>query len=357
MNTATVLTSATPSFDDPRQLRHESLPEDVELVGIVIDQKTDNRRRFGLRTRMIVTRVAQAVFVLWAAITVTFLAIHAMPGDVVSLLLGENRNDDVLRASVIERWGLDQPVWSQYLIYLTRIPAGDLGTSYTLRKPVSELIAEMMVPTFQLAATALVVAVVLGFLIAYATTGRIPGLRSAANVLELIFLSAPPFWIGIVLLAVFSFQLGWFSVVDLSSWQSLVLPVAAIGLPMGFYMAQVLRDGIDRALEKPFSLTARSRGLSWAGVRQHHALRHASLPAIPLIGLIAGGLLGGAVITETVFARPGLGQIAVNAVLVKDIPLILGIALVSTFAYIVASTSADLIGVLIDPRFNTEKKG
>jgi peptide/nickel transport system permease protein len=329
----------------------------VELVGIVVDKSADSRRRFGLRTRMIVARVAQAVFVLWAAITVTFLAIHAMPGDVVSLLLGENRNDDVLRASIIERWGLDQPVWSQYFIYLMRIPSGDLGTSYTLRKPVSELIAEMMVPTFQLAATALVVAVVLGFLIAYATTGRIPGLRPATNVLELIFLSAPPFWIGIVLLAVFSFNLGWFSVVDLSSWQSLVLPVTAIGLPMGFYMAQVLRDGIDRALEKPFSLTARSRGLSWAGVRRHHALRHASLPAIPLIGLVAGGLLGGAVITETVFARPGLGQIAVNAVLVKDIPLILGIALVSTFAYIVASTTADLVGVLTDPRFNTEQKG
>ncbi|MDR1213728.1 MAG: ABC transporter permease [Propionibacteriaceae bacterium] len=337
-------------------LDHTWLPAQTELIGVVDDSKTEQRRRGWAIGRLIGFRLAQAVFVLWAAITVTFVAVHLMPGDTVSLLLGENRNDEVLRASTISRWGLDQPIWLQYLIYLRRIPTGDLGTSYTLRKPVGELIGELMGPTFQLAATALVCAIVIGFLLAYATTGRTPLVRPIVNTLELVFLSAPPFWIGIVLLAVFSFRLGWFSVIDYTSWESLVLPVAAIALPMGFYLAQVLRDGIDRALEQPFSLTARTRGLTWAQVRSHHALRHASLPAISLIGLIAGGLLGGAVITETVFARPGLGQIAVSGVQVKDIPLILGIALVTTFAYVVASTVADLVGILLDPRLRAGGK-
>jgi peptide/nickel transport system permease protein len=337
-------------------LAHWSRPATADLAGVVADSAAERRHRSALLWRLIAARLGQAVFVLWAAITVTFAAVHVMPGDTVSLLLGENRNDPEMRAATIARWGLDQPIWAQYLIYLKRIPSGDLGTSYTLRKPVSTLIAEAMVPTFQLAAAALVVAVILGFLIAYATTGRIPFLRPAANTLELVFLSAPPFWLAIVLLALFSFRLGWFSVIDYNSAEGLVLPVAAIGLPMGFYIAQVLRDGIDRALEQPFALTARTRGLSWAGVRRHHALRHAALPAVTLIGLIAGGLLGGAVICETVFARPGLGQIAVSAVMVKDIPLILGIALVSTFAYIVASTSADLAGLALDPRLRAGAK-
>jgi peptide/nickel transport system permease protein len=338
------------------QLAHWSRPATAELAGVVADPARGRRPGRRRLYRLIGARLAQAVFVLWAAITVTFAAVHAMPGDTVSLLLGENRDDPVMRAATIARWGLDQPVWAQYLIYLRRIPSGDLGTSYNLRQPVAELIAQSMVPTFQLAAAALAAAIVIGFVVAYATTGRIPGLRPAANTLEIVFLSAPPFWVGIVLLAVFSFKLGWFSVIDYRSAEGLVLPVAAIALPMGFYLAQVLRDGIDRALEQPFALTARARGLTWAGVRRHHALRHAALPAINLIGLIAGGLLGGAVICETVFARPGLGQIAVSAVMVKDIPLILGIALVSTFAYIAASTTADLAGLILDPRLRAGAK-
>ncbi|MDR1263980.1 MAG: ABC transporter permease [Propionibacteriaceae bacterium] len=338
------------------QLAHWSRPATAELAGVVADPPARHRRSGRRLYRLVGARLAQAVFVLWAAITVTFVAVHAMPGDTVSLLLGENRDDPVLRAATIARWGLDQPAWAQYLIYLRRIPSGDLGTSYSLRQPVAELIAQSMVPTFQLAAAGLVAAVVIGFVVAYATTGRLPLLRPAANTLEIVFLSAPPFWLAIVLLAVFSFKLGWFSVIDYRSAAGLVLPAAAIALPMGFYLAQVLRDGIDRALEQPFALTARARGLSWAGVRRRHALRHASLPAITLIGLIAGGLLGGAVICETVFARPGLGQIAVAAVMVKDIPLILGIALVSTFAYIAASTTADLAALILDPRLRAGAK-
>ncbi|WGT48145.1 ABC transporter permease [Tessaracoccus lacteus] len=309
------------------------------------------RRRTGRRLAwLILRRLLAAVLVLWVAVTLTFIAVQLTPGDTVSLLLGENRNDPELRAQTIARWGLDEPVWVQYLTYLARIPSGDLGISYTLRRPVADLIAAGIGPTLQLTAVAAIAAIVIAVVGAVATTAAVPGLRRAAGAVELVLLSAPPFWLAIVLLWGISFQLGWFSIVEQGSWQALVLPAASLALPIGAYLTQVLVEGIDRAMEQPFITTARSRGISQFAARARHALRHAALPAIHLLGLIVGSLLGGAVIVEQVFGRPGLGQLAVDAVTVKDIPLILGVALVSTAAFVVASTAADIVALSADPR-------
>lgn len=334
--------------------------ESVE-TGAVVEQEGPRReskpRRFGRSFwLLVVQRIAGAGFVLWAALTLTFIAVQFAPGDTVSLLLGENRNDPQLRAETIARWGLDQPAWVQYLTYLQRIPSGDLGISYTLRKPVGELIAAGFGPTVTLALTAAAVAVVLAILGALVTTSRIRALRPLSNVVELIVVSAPPFWLAIVLQWAISFQLGWFSVVQQGSWQALVLPVAALALPISAYLTQILVEGIDNAMAQPFTVTARSRGISHLAARTTHALRHASLPAIHMIGLIIGSLLGGAVIVEQVFSRPGLGQLAVDAATVKDIPLILGISLVSTAAFVVVSTLADIVGAAVDPRTRVEKE-
>jgi peptide/nickel transport system permease protein len=238
----------------------------------------------------------------------------------------------------------------QYLTYLRRIPAGDLGISYTLRRPVSDLILDGMGPTLELAAVAAVGAVVIAVLGAVLTTAPIPGLRRFASSVELVLLSAPPFWLAIVVLWLFSFQLGWFSIVDQRSWQALVLPAASIAVPVGAYLTQILVEGIEAAMAQPFITTARSRGISAFTARAGHALRHAALPAVHILGLIFGSLLGGAVIVEQVFGRPGLGQLAVDAVTVKDIPLILGVALVTTAAFVIVSTLADIVSGALDPR-------
>ena len=317
----------------------------------------DPRPGGGRLALLVAKRIGGGMVVLWVAITLTFVAIQLAPGDTVSLLLGENRDDPVLRAQTIERWGLDQPVWVQYVTSLARIPSGDLGVSYTLRRPVSELIWMGIGPTFQLTAAAALGAIVIAVVGAVITTAPIRGLRSFVATLELVLLSAPPFWLAIVLLWAISFQLGWFSIVQPGSWQALVLPAAALALPIGAYLAQVLVEGIERAMAQPFVTTARARGISSFAARARHALRHAALPAVHLIGLIVGSLLGGAVIVEQVFGRPGLGQLAVDAVTVKDIPLILGVTLVSTAAFIAVSTLVDLIGVAIDPRLRLNAAG
>jgi peptide/nickel transport system permease protein len=323
------------------------------MTDLTLDVPRSTTASAGTLGLLVLRRLVGAVFVLWVAVSLTFVAVHLTPGDTVSLMLGENRDDPVLRAQTIERWGLDQPLWVQYLTYLSRIPKGDLGISYTLRRPVSDLIVMGMGPTFQLTAAAALGAILIAVIGAVLTTAPIPGLRRAASVVELVLVSAPPFWLAIVLLWAISFKLGWFSIVQQGSWQSLVLPTASLALPIGAYLTQVLVEGLDKAMAEPFVVTARARGISQLAARGRHALRHAALPVVHLVGLIVGSLLGGAVIVEQVFGRPGLGQLAVDAVTVKDVPLILGITLVTTAAFVVASTLVDLVGLLIDPRIRS----
>lgn len=257
-------------------------------------------------TRLIAGRLAQGVAVVWAAITLAFVAIQFAPGDTVDTLLGENRDNPALRAQVTAEWGLDRSGVEQYLAYLGRLVRGDLGTSYSLYRPVGGLLAEQLPPTLALAGSGLTVAVLMAVLVSLLTSGRTGWGRRLSQGLELVVLSTPSFWLGMVLLAVFSFQLGWFPVAGASGPVSLVLPAFALGVPAGAYLTQVLREGIDKALEQPFSLTARSRGLAVGQVKTRHGLRHASLPALTVVGMMAGSLVGGAVIVETVFGRPAL---------------------------------------------------
>jgi peptide/nickel transport system permease protein len=306
---------------------------------------------------LVTRRLGSAVLVLWIAVTLTFVAVQLAPGDTVSLLLGENRDDPEMRAQIIARWGLDQPIWVQYWTYLGRIPTGDFGVSYTLRRPVADLLAQGAGPTLALGLSALVVSLLIAVVFTLINTAPIKGLRAATSGIQLVILSLPPFWLAIVLLTVVSFQWGLFSIVDQNSWQALVLPTLALAIPNGFFLTQVLSDGVFRAVEQPFAVTARARGLSPAQVRSRHAFRHASLPVVQLVGLSVGGLLGGAVIVEQIFGRPGLGQLAVNAVTVKDVPLILGVTVLSTAAYVAASTAVDLIGIALDPRLRTVQGG
>ncbi len=302
-------------------------------------------------SRTVVARLLSALVVLWAAVTVAFLAIHLAPGDTATLLLGpDNKDDPVLLHEVIERWGLDRPVFVQYLSYLAGALHGDFGTSFILRKPVSEVIGSQLPSTLELTAVAAILAIIFAIVATLLTSGRGRVVRTTTTGVELVLVSLPSFWIGILLLALFSFRLGWFPVSGGKGWKSVILPALSLALPIGAYLAQVMREGVERALDQPFALTARSRGIGPLALRGRHALRHGALPMATLAGLIVGSLLGGAVVIEQVFGRPGLGQVAVAAVNSKDIPVILGVALISTAAFVICSTVVDLAVTLLDPR-------
>ncbi|MCF1462005.1 ABC transporter permease [Agrobacterium vitis] len=313
------------------------------------------RLRRSSLTGQILTRIGSGLLVLWAAVTLSFISLHLAPGDIVSLLIGEQLRTPEVEAAIRAEWGLNDPVYVQYFHYLGRVLHGDFGRSYILQTDVSGLVLSQILPTLKLTAAALTVAIVFAVTIAVLTAAkRVP--RIIAGGLELLLISTPSFWLGILLLFVFSFTLKLFPVSGDRSFSALVLPAFALGLPLGAVIAQVLREGLERALEEPFALTVRSWGTHSLVLRLRHALWHAALPAVTLTGWLVGNLLSGAVITESVFGRPGLGRVTVNAVLAHDLPVVLAVAILSAFVYVVLSTAVDLLYLRLDPRLRTKAR-
>ncbi|MHC2002052.1 ABC transporter permease [Methylobacterium sp. CM6241] len=300
----------------------------------------------------VVARLGTSIIVAWASVTAAFLALHALPGRIEDILAGDIDTPG-LREAIAAEWGLDQSLLAQYWAFLSRIAGGDLGTSYVLRQPVREIVGSQLWPTVQLALTAGMLAVALAVAVALLTAGRGRLSRKVASAIELVLASTPVFWIGILLLMLFSFTLRWFPVSGANGWQSLVLPAIALALPTAGLLAQVLREAIEKALDQPFVTTIRARGVGELTIRTRHLLRHASLPAVTLGGWLIGGLLGGAVITEKVFGRPGLGSVTLGAVLTHDVPVVLAVVLLAAFIHVAASTLLDILYLLIDPRLRT----
>jgi len=296
----------------------------------------------------VLRRAGSGLIVGWAAATAAYLALLAAPGDTVDSIIGDGADTPLIRSQIIQEWGLDRPAVVQYLDYLRRAAHGDLGRSYLLQRPVRDVIGEQLAPTLELA----VAAAALGVLIALvlAVTTRRAWARRTSSTTELVLVSTPPFLIGIVLLSVFSFRFGWFPVSGDRGVAALVLPAVTLALPIAGVLTQVLRDGLDRALSEPFAVTARSRGLTENAVLIRHTLRHALLPAVTLTGWLFGVLLGGAVIVEQVFGRPGLGQVTLAAVNSKDMPVVLAVVVFSAFVYVLINTLADVVYLAIDPR-------
>jgi len=297
---------------------------------------------------------ASAVIVLWGAATLAFLAFRVIPGDAVTAMLGpQSQVSEQVKAGIRADLGLDRPPLVQYLSYLGGLLRGDLGRSYQLRMPVTEVIGRQLGPTLQLTALALLIAVVLA--LAAALFARRGIARGIVVGLELVVLSSPVFWIGILLLAVFSFWLGWFPVAGSRTPATLVLPAVTLALPVAALIGQVLRDGIDQAERQPFAETVRARGAGPARLVLRHSLRHGAANALTLAAYLTGSLLGGAVLVETVFARPGLGRITLAAILNRDLPVLSGIIMLSALVFVIVNTLVELAHPLLDPRLRTSR--
>lgn len=297
----------------------------------------------------LVRRMISAVAALWVLATVTFAALHAVPGDIADIMAGE-QSDPALRAAIRQQWGLDRPLLEQYLQFIGRLVRGDLGISYVQRQPVADVLAANIRPTIELASCAAAVAVVLAFSAAIATAGRSGWLRSVLSAVELVLVSVPTYWVGILALMLFAFQLGWFPIAGDQGPEALVLPSLSLALAPAALLSQVLREALDQTLGSSFVLTVRSRGVGHGRVVVRHALRHALVPVLNLMGSIIAALLGGSVLIEQVFGRPGLGVVALSAVDNKDIPVIIAVVLIIAIIYIVTSTVIDAMQTLVDPR-------
>jgi peptide/nickel transport system permease protein len=301
--------------------------------------------------RIIGHRLWSGVLVLVGAGTVSFFALRLAPGDPVDILLGPQVTaSPQVRAQITAELGLDRPVWQQFLHTLVRPLTGDFGRSYQLGENVTTVLGSQAWPTVRLALAATVLAVSIAVLTATCTAGRGHFGRTVVSGLELVAVSLPSFWLGLLLLTVFSFGWHLFPPAGDRGFASLVLPAVSLGLPLAGELAQVLRGTLDRTLEQPFVTTLRARGLSETSLRLRHALRHGSLPSLTLTGWMLGSLMTGTVLAETLFSRPGLGKLTLNAVISRDFPVVTAVVLFAALLFVALNLAVDLLYLVLDPR-------
>lgn len=305
--------------------------------------------------RRILVKVVTAVLVLVAAASVTFFAQLLVPGNRATAILNQSNGraqqwTAAQLAPVNHEFGFDKPLSVQYLDYVGGLFRGNLGTSYTQFKPVTQVIGNELLPSLVLTVGGLAAAWVLALAVILLTAKRRRFISVLGSTWEALTASLPTYWVGVVLLVVFAVEIRIFPVIGGTSAWGTVLPVLTLAIPLAGFLGQVIRDEFEKVLDQPFITTARTRGMGDTAVRLVHALRHSVLPAITLSGWALGALVSGAVIVENLFGRPGIGQVLVTAVNTRDVPVVSGIVLVVAGVYVIANLLVDLVYVLVDPR-------
>jgi peptide/nickel transport system permease protein len=302
----------------------------------------------------IVRRLLLAVPVLLGVVFVVMLTVDLLPGDAVSLMLGEHATPQAV-AALRDHLGLDKPLATRYVQYVGRLLTGDLGRSIQQNRPVAAELAEAWPATLELTVAALVLAAVLG-VGAGVVSAVWPSsvFDTLARLGSLFGLSLPVFWTGLVLIVIFAWWLPWLPVGGTGSPSHLVLPAVALALPSIAMIARMTRSSVLEVLREDYVRTARAKGVRERWVVTKHALRNAAIPVLTLLGLQAGQLMGGAVLTETVFAWPGLGRLMVKAIFARDYVLLQGAVLLFSLAFVLVNLIVDLSYGALDPRVSRQ---
>ncbi|MCA3593621.1 MAG: ABC transporter permease [Methylobacterium sp.] len=303
----------------------------------------------------IARRIMSIIPVILFTWSMVFIVLQVIPGDPVNLMLAGVPASEEVRQRERERLGLDKPVVERYFTFLGKAATGDLGEGFRSRRPVTVMIQEQMWPTIELALGGLCFGVMFGFVL-----GVCAGIRpnswvdSTCMVLALVGVSLPSFWIGMILIYVFGNLLMWVPITG-RGFGALILPSITVGLFVAGGFARLIRSSIIEAMNQDYIRTARAKGLSRTRIVLKHALRNAMIPPVTLLGIQFAVLIGGAVVTENVFARPGLGTMLVDAVLAKDMPLVQALIVYKTAVYILVNLVIDLAYGAIDPRIRVEQ--
>lgn len=300
---------------------------------------------------VILKRILVGIPTLIGVTILLFVTLRVLPGDPVSVILaGAPTTPEVVEQLRLE-FGLDQPIWVQYWDFLVKMFSLDFGRSYATRQPVLTMIGQQIGPTLQLALSAAAVSACVGIILgSIAAMYRNSWIDSLIRVLSLIYLSAPSFWIGLMLIILFSFTIPIFPATGNVGIKSLVLPAITLGLSAAGTVTRLTRNSVLEVLNENFVTSLYSRGLSKRVVIMKHVLRNAIIPTVTVVGLQIGGLIAGAVIVETVFARRGIGQMLVQAIGSQDFPVVQGVVLVIAVIYITLNIIVDVSYAYIDPR-------
>lgn len=300
--------------------------------------------------RYFVRRIALTIPVVLGVATLVFALIHLVPGDPAQAMLGESASaSDVteLRA----RLGLDQPILEQYGRFLRGLVTGNLGTSFRYGTPVTREIAARLGRTAQLALAAMTVAILIAVplgVVGALYRGR--AVDQAATAISLAGIAMPNFWLGPLLAIVFSVELGWLPVSGTGTWRHLVLPSLTLGAALAAMTARMTRASLIDELRELYVMAAEARGLSRTRAVVAHALRNSLIPVVTIVGLQLGAVLTGTIITETIFAWPGVGRLLIQAISFRDYPLVQGCILLISVTYVTMNLLVDLVYAWLDPR-------
>jgi len=302
----------------------------------------------------IVRRLLLSILVLWIVSTAAFAMMHFLPGDPVAVMLQTSGGSAERIAQLREQLGLNEPVSVQYVKFLGGLVRGDLGRSIFTGRPVMVMILEQFPATLELALASMVVGTTIGIAL-----GLVSALRegswidTASMTFAVAGVSMPSFWIGLLLIFLFSLTLGWLPATGQGGLKRLIMPALVLGFGVAATIARLTRSSMVEVMRKEYITTARAKGLKERLVIYRHALKNALIPIITMVGLEIGWLLGGAVVTETVFSRQGIGRLAIQAVLQKDFPLVQGTILFAAMFYMVANLIVDILYMIVDPRIQT----
>lgn len=307
-----------------------------------------------MKSRYLTHRLIQSLVVLIGVVLLIFVMLRVIPGNPVEAMMGEHADADTI-ARMTREMGLDQPILVQFFRYIASAVRGDFGTSYSLGKPVSELIGGAFVNTLVLAVFASLFAWIFGIgcgIVSAMNRNRLPD-RLFMGV-SLLGISLPVFMAAMFLQYFFAFKLGWFPISGTDSWTGFILPAVALGWNAAGQVAQLTRTALLEALQEDYIDTARAKGRSSFAVLVFHALRNAMLPVMTVMAIQFSGLLSGAVITETVFSINGIGRLMIQGISGRDIPLLQGTALLATSVVILGSLLADCLYAVLDPRIRLD---
>ncbi|RRD65474.1 ABC transporter permease [Fretibacterium sp. OH1220_COT-178] len=304
----------------------------------------------------ILRKVLYTIPVLWGVVTVVFLVVNIVPGDPVTIMTGQ-RGDEQTLAKIRADMGLDLPIGRQYLRFIGQLCCGDLGTSYRNNEPVTSAIASRFGATAKLASGALLLGTLLGV-----GAGVLSAVRKysvfdyTAMLVAVAGVSAPVFWVGLLLLLLFAYTLGWVPGVGYGdgSFKYLILPMVTLGVRPAALTARLSRSCMLEVLSQDYVRTAKAKGLRRFTVVARHALKNAMIPVVTVIGTQISSLLSGAVLTESIFAWPGVGRLSVDSLLARDLPMIRGVVVFMAVTFLVTNLLVDISYAFLDPRIRYE---
>ena len=304
--------------------------------------------------KYIIKRILYLIPVVIGVTFIVFLIMNMAPGDPVKSILGEQASPEAIE-DLREKMGLNDNVLVQYKNYFLGLIRGDMGTSYKTKVGVAEEIGSRIPTTAKLSVIAIVIAVAFSIPLGiFAAVKQNTWIDSLTMFIALIGVSIPVFWLGLLLLLFFSLKLGWFPVSGAASWKSFVLPGVTLGFLSMASIARVTRSSMLEVIRQDYIRTARSKGVPYNTIIVKHALTNALIPTVTVAGLQIGSLLGGSVLTETVFGLPGIGRLMIQSIQGRDIPMVLGCIIVFTIAFSIVNLIVDIIYAFIDPRIKSQ---